>query len=232
MKIPVRWGKRKLGPMGVFVMVIAVAVMVSLVPAWASSGGSEHGTEGAVAHGGEGGAAHGGEGGGAHGGGHGAMSKPWNKKDTAKVLNFAVLAIGLFLLLRKPVSQALSGRIKGIKEELEDLENRKVQVEKQLADYNTKLAQLDKEAEGVVAEYIRQGEEAKARILKEAESAAEKLKEQAQKNIQNEFNQAKQRLQAEIVEKALAKAEQLIKDRISADDQDRLVDEYLEKVVA
>jgi F-type H+-transporting ATPase subunit b len=232
MKIPVLWEKRKLGPLGVFVVVIAVAVMVSMVPAWAASGGGEHGAEGAVAQGGEGGTAHGGEGGGAHGGGHGATSTPWGAKDTAKVLNFGVLAVGLFLLLRKPVSQALSDRIKGIKEELEDLEGRKVQVEKQLADYNTKLAQLDKEAEQVVAEYVRQGEEAKARILKEAESAAEKLKDQAQKNIQNEFNQAKQSLQAEIVEKALAKAEELIKDRISAEDQDRLVDEYLEKVVA
>ena len=232
MKIPVHWEKRKLGPLGVFVMVIAVAVMVSMVPAWASSSGSEHGAEPAMAQGGEGGAAHGGEGGDAHGGGHGAASKPWGEKDTAKVLNFAVLAVGLFLLLRKPVSQALDGRIKGIKEELKDLESRKVQVEKQLAEYNSKLAQLDKEAEQVVAEYIRQGEEAKARILKEAESAAEKLKEQAQKNIHNEFNQAKQSLQAEIVEKALAKAEALIKDRISAEDQERLVDEYLEKVVA
>jgi F-type H+-transporting ATPase subunit b len=232
MKIPVHWGKRKPGPMGVLVMVIAVVMLVSLVPAWASSGGGEHGTEAAVAEGGEGGAAHGEEAGGEHGGGHGAMSKPWQVTDTAKTLNFTVLAVGLFLLLRKPVSQALSDRIKGIKEELEDLESRKVQVEKQLADYNTKLAQLDKEAEQVVAEYVRQGEDAKARILKEAESAAEKLQEQAQKNIQNEFNQAKQSLQAEIVEKALAKAEELIKDRISAEDQDRLVDEYLEKVVA
>jgi F-type H+-transporting ATPase subunit b len=224
MKIAVRLGKPKLGPMGVLVMAIAVVMLISLVPAWATSGGDEHGAESV--------AAHGGEGGGEHGGGHGAMSKPWQVTDTAKTLNFAVLAVGLFLLLRKPVSQALSDRIKGIKEELEDLESRKAQVEKQLADYKTKLAQLDKEAEQVVAEYIRQGEEAKARILTEAESAADKLKEQAQKNIQNEFNQAKQSLQAEIVEKALAKAEQLIKDRISAEDQDRLVDEYLEKVVA
>ena len=227
MKIPVRWERCNLGSLGVFVMVIAVAMLVIQVPAWASSGTGEHSVESSGAHGGEGG-----EGGGAHGGEHGAMSKPWQETDTAKVLNFSVLAIGLFLLLRKPVSQALSDRIKGIKEELEDLESRKVEVEKQLADYNTKLAELDKEAEQVVSEYIRQGEEAKSRILKEAESAAEKLKEQAQKNIQNEFNQAKHSLQAEIVEKALAKAEELIKDRISAEDQDRLVDEYLEKVVA
>ena len=84
----------------------------------------------------------------------------------------------------------------------------------------------------VIAEYVRQGEEAKARILKEAESAADKLEEQAKKNIENEFKQAKETLQAEIVEKALVKAEQAVKEQISADDQERLVDEYLAKVVA
>jgi F-type H+-transporting ATPase subunit b len=191
--------------------VIAVILLAVLVPAWGSSGGDGHG----------GGEEHG-----------DSASKPWQVTDTAKVLNFALLAIGLFFVLRKPVSQALSDRIKGIKEELEDLESRKTQVEKQLAEYRSKLATLDKEAEQVVAEYIRQGEEAKARILKEAELAADKLKEQAQKNIQHEFDQAKQSLQAEIVEKALATAEKLIKEKISSEDQNRLVDEYLEKVVA
>ncbi|MGD8835574.1 MAG: ATP synthase F0 subunit B, partial [Desulfobacteraceae bacterium] len=109
---------------------------------------------------------------------------------------------------------------------------RKAEVEKQLHQYNTKLATLDKEAEQVIAEYIRQGEEAKARILKEAESAADKLEEQAKKNIENEFKQAKEELQAEIVEKALVRAEQAVKEKISAQDQERLVDEYLAKVVA
>ena len=212
MKIPGRCGKRELRSMCAMLMVVAAVMLAGMIPAcWASDGG---------AHGGE------------AGGEHGAVSKPWQVTDTAKVLNFAVLAIGLFLVLRKPVSQALNNRIKGIKEELEDLENRKAQVEKQLADYNAKLATLDNEAEKVVAEYIRQGEEARARILKEAETAADKLKEQAQKNIQHEFAQAKQTLQAEIVERALARAEGIIKEKISAEDQDRLVDEYLEKVVA
>ncbi len=160
------------------------------------------------------------------------LPRHWLKTDTAKVFNFVVLAVGLFFLLRKPVSQALNDRIKGIKDELEDLEGRKAAVEKQLAEYSTKLASLDKEAEQVIAEYVRQGEEAKSRILKEAEASAEKLKEQAQKNIDHEFQQAKKQLQTEIVEKALAKAEQIIKEKVTADDQDRLVDEYLEKVVA
>lgn len=166
------------------------------------------------------------------GDGHGAEPKGWVKTDTYRVMNFTVLVVALFIVLRKPVSQALSGRIQGIKDQLEDLEAKKKAAEKSLSDYNEKLASLDKEAEQIVAEYTRQGEEAKARILKEAESMSEKLKDQARKNIEHEFEQAKAKLQAEIVEKALEKAEQVIVAKITAKDQDKLVDEYLDKVVA
>jgi F-type H+-transporting ATPase subunit b len=44
--------------------------------------------------------------------------------------------------------------------------------------------------------------------------------------------QAKAELKAEIVAKALAKAETIIKEEINSEDQEKLVDEYLEKVVA
>jgi len=165
-------------------------------------------------------------------GGGGQESKGWVATDTYKVMNFAVLAIGLFLLLRKPISQALNGRIKGIKEQLSELEEKKEAAEEKLAEYNEKFLKLDKEAEQIVAEYIKQGNEAKARILKEAESAAVKLEEQAKKNIENEFKKAKSKLQEDILEEALVKAEEIIKSKIDTKDQDRLVDEYLEKVVA
>ena len=86
MKIPGLCGKRlKRGSMAVLVMIATLMVLMTIAPAWASTGGGEH--EG--------------------GGEHAAASKPWQVTDTAKVLNFAVLAIGLFLVLRKPVSQAL-----------------------------------------------------------------------------------------------------------------------------
>jgi F-type H+-transporting ATPase subunit b len=166
-------------------------------------------------------------------GGHGeAAPKGWVATDTYRVMNFAVLFIGLFLVLKKPVSQALGGRIQGIKEQLEELEEKKKIAEAKLAEYDAKMAELDKEAESLLAEYVKQGEDAKAKILKEAETAAEKLKEQASKNIEYEFQQAKADLKAEIAEKALAKAEAIIKEQINSDDQEKLVDEYLEKVVA
>lgn len=156
----------------------------------------------------------------------------WQATDTYKVMNFDVLAIGHFFMLKKPVAQALNARIDGIKEQLWELEAQKKAAEDELAKYNEKLATLEGEAETIVAEYIRQGEEAKTRILAEAEKTAEKLEEQAKKNIEHEFQRAKDDIQTEIIDKALLKAEEIIKSKISDDDQNSLVDEYLDKVVA
>ena len=156
----------------------------------------------------------------------------WLATDTYKLMNFTVLLVALVYLLRKPISQALNARIDGIREQLDELESRKNTAEQELATYADKLAALEAEAQQIVDDYVKQGEAAKARILEEAEATAEKLEEQAKKNIAHEFKLARAQLQEEIVDKAMAKAEAMIKESVSADDQNKLVEEYLEKVVA
>lgn len=152
--------------------------------------------------------------------------------DGFRIMNFVVLAAVLFFLLRKPIPRALNNRIRGIEDQLKDLEAQRGEAEKRLADCNQKLKELGKEAERIVADYIRQGQEAKARILKEAESAAEKIRLQTRRNIEHEFEQTKAQLQREIFEKALSQAEQLLKQNVTAQDQNKLIEEYLQKVVA
>ena len=224
-----RWG------LALLMVGLAMLLVFSVGPAMGASSGGQ-GDDAAASHGDaqdHGDAeAHGSDA--AHGDAHGdaaAHGPGWVKTDTYRVLHFIVLFGGLFFLLRKPVTNALGARVKGIEEQLNDLESQKAAAEKQLADYNQKFAQLEKEAEGIMAEYVRQGEEAKARILKEAEDAADKLKIQAQKTIESEFQNARDELRNEVLDQALAKAEEIIKSQISAEDQEKLVDEYLAKVV-
>jgi len=167
---------------------------------------------------------------GASGGEHGP--KGWVATDTYRVMNFSVLFLGLFFLLRKPIAQFFGARIKGIKDQLSELETKKKDARQKLEEYTAKLAQLDQEGKKIVDDYIRQGNEARERILKEEESVADKLKEQALRNIDYEINQAKLRRQVEVLGKAIVKAEEIIKNEITIEDHDRLVDEYLKKVVA
>ncbi len=148
-----------------------------------------------------------------------------------RTMNFVVLAGGLIFLLRKPLAQALEARRQGIRDQLDDLEKQKADAEKQLFEYKAKLARLDKEIEKIVAEYVKDGEAVKAKIIEEAKVAAEKLQAQAKKNIEHEFQKARQALKAEMSEQAVSMAEALIRKNIDDEDQERILDEYLTKVV-
>ncbi|VFQ43390.1 F0F1 ATP synthase subunit B [Desulfoluna butyratoxydans] len=165
------------------------------------------------------------------GGGHAAEAKHWLTTDTARVLNFVVLMGFLFFVLRKPVSSALSGRIGSIRDELDTLEQKKADAEKTLAEYETRIATLESEVEVILGQYREQGEAARTRIMEEAKLHAAKLEEQAKRNIDHEFKAARTDLKAEIMALALEKAESLIQEKINTDDQEKLVDDYLNKVV-
>ena len=168
-------------------------------------------------------------GGDAHGGGH---SNNWLTVDTWKVVNFGILAGIGFYLARKPVAEFFSSRKKNIEDEINDLEQKKADAQKQLAEYQTKFKNLDQESKKIVETYIQQGEEARIRIIAAAEAQAEKLEDMAKHTIEQEFKSAKVKLQFEIAQKAMEKAEEVIKTSISSDDQEKLVDQYLKKVVA
>ncbi len=162
----------------------------------------------------------------------GAVHNAWLEIDTWKVLNFGILAIAGFFIAKKPVVEFFSSRKKEIADELNNLEQQKADAEKMLAEYQAKFKNLDQESKQIVEDYIKQGEEAKVRILAEAAAQADKLEDMAKRTIEQEFKAAKAALQQEIVELAMEKAEAVIKESISSEDQDNLVDQYLKKVVA
>ncbi len=164
----------------------------------------------------------------ASGGEHGSH---WQKTDTYRILNFLVLAAIVFFLVRKPAAQFLGDRIKSIQEQIRELEQKKIEAENKLAEYSQRLADLSSESDRIIEDYRRQGEAIRDNILKEASSAAAKLETQAKKNIEYEFKKVRMELEAEIMEKAISRAEDILAKNITDKDEERLVGEYLDKVV-
>lgn len=164
--------------------------------------------------------------------GDGGVHNAWTSSDTWKVLNFGLLLAGAIFIIKKFVPALLNSRSQGIADEIQELTSKKEEAEKKLAEYQAKFKNLDQESKQIVEDYIKQGEEAKARILEEAKAQADKLEETAKRNIAQEIKSAKAALQQEIVELAMNKAEEVVKASITSKDQNKLVDEYLKKVVA
>lgn len=165
--------------------------------------------------------------GGAHDGGHAL-----NWFDFAlRTGNFAILAFILYKLLNKPISNFLVSRREDIQKLLADLEARKREAEEVSAQYRSRLAALDVETKKIVDELMAEGESEKSKILAAAEKQAEYIRQQAQMAAQQEVKAARDKLQEEIAELSIAAAEEILRKKIKADDQDRLVKDFMTRVV-
>ena len=147
-----------------------------------------------------------------------------------RTTNFVALAFILVFFLKKPFADGLSARREGIKDQLEALESRKAEAELMYQEAAAKLARLDEEVEGIIAEAVKQGEAEKEKIIADAERNAGDIQRQAEMAGAHELALAKTRLKAESAEQAVLLAEELVKKNIQPADQSRLVELSLEKV--
>jgi F-type H+-transporting ATPase subunit b len=147
-----------------------------------------------------------------------------------RIMNFSVLIVVLVVLARKPLKKGLSDRVQGIKDELADLESRKAKAQAELAEVEKRLKDAEGDRETIVAEFRAQGEKERAKIIAAAEDSAIRIKVQAQFTIDQETAVAKAELRKEVAQLSASLAEDLLKQKITAEDQTRLVDEYLAKV--
>jgi F-type H+-transporting ATPase subunit b len=148
-----------------------------------------------------------------------------------RVFNFTVFAAIMLKLTVKPIKQFFASRKEEIATTLDSLEKQKMAAQKALKAAKAELAAVEAQREGIIEQFIAEGEAEKEKILKKAEMAAERIKEMAQLTIDAEVRKSAEALKREIVEAAVQLGEQLLKDNIMPDDQQRLVDDYVTKVV-
>ena len=147
-------------------------------------------------------------------------------------MNFAALAFILVYFLGKPITSGLSGRKQGIKEELEDLQDKRDGAERSYKEFEVRLAGMEKEMDVIVEKALVLAETEKVRILKEAQEAAEDIKRQAEATVQAGLAAAKRELRDEVAEQAAAMAEELLVKNLTVEDQVAITEQYLERVGA
>lgn len=148
-----------------------------------------------------------------------------------RVIDFAALVALLVWALKKAnVSGALADRRAKLEKALKEAEEARAAAEKKFAEYNEKLEKANSEVDAIYAAIRSEGEQEKARIIAEAKAAAAKIQEQAALAANQEVLKAKAELRDEAARLAVQAAEQMLKDSITKEDQDRLVKDYLGKV--
>ncbi len=147
-----------------------------------------------------------------------------------KGINFVVLVVAVIIIWKKFLKGALENRAKDIQALIAEAEVKRKEAEAKLAEYKQKesgFAALIAEAE---ARIKKDAELEKEKIKAEAAVMVEKLREQARTTAEYEIERARVALKREAALLAMEMAKTIIDKEIRADDQDRLVKTYIDKL--
>jgi F-type H+-transporting ATPase subunit b len=148
-----------------------------------------------------------------------------------RFINFALLVIILFIVIKKsPLKGFFAARGEEIRQKLEDLKKEKEEAENRYLEMEKQLKEFEAKRNDIIDRYKKEGLVEKDKIIEEAKERVKQILEQSELTIQQEMESAKQRLKGEIVELAAKKTREILMKEMDERDHDQLIHEFIEKV--
>jgi len=159
------------------------------------------------------------------GGGEGEGNRFW-----FELGNLALLVGFIVYAARKPVLAYLSDRRSQIQGDLESAEKQLISSEARLQEWTERSEGVDEEM-AEIRRAARAGAETEAVSLQQdAEATATRIRGSAGEAVASELRRARHGLRRETADHAIERAAQLLRDQVTDDDQDRLVDEFVSRL--
>lgn len=150
----------------------------------------------------------------------------------ASLMNFGLLAFVLYRFGKKPIGEALQKRRQTIMGDIENATRLREEAEARLEEYEDRFEHIEETLGQLKAEYATQAELEKKHILAEAEERRVRMRRDAEFRIEQELKGARVALLEEAVLGAVTAAEEIIRQRATTQDQERLAQDYLTAVPA
>lgn len=147
-----------------------------------------------------------------------------------KFLNFAVLVGILIKFGGKPLKDYLQNRRNTIKAKVEEASRMLQEAELLKTQYESKLSQLDDEMEVFKEAVIEEAQKEKQKIIDEATEFASRIREQARIAYEQEMKDTMSTIKEEIAQLTMERAEKLIAERLTKEDNNRMVGDFIEKL--
>lgn len=142
-------------------------------------------------------------------------------------INFAALLFLLEKLLFRKLRANTAKRHDDIKAELARATKARTEAEAVMREYRQRMEKLDDEAAELEAEAKRKAESDREQIIEAAQREAERIRAAAVAAAEREAESKRREIENEIVDRAVARAEAVLRDRLTPADQHRMVDDYV-----
>jgi F-type H+-transporting ATPase subunit b len=128
------------------------------------------------------------------------------------------------------IQEALDKRAKLIAESIEAAERSKKESEELTAEYRARLKEAREQADDIVARARKAADTAKSEAANEGKEKREELLAAARRDIEAETRRSLDRIRKEVADLTVLATEKVTRKTLTAEDQQRLVDEALGEV--
>jgi F-type H+-transporting ATPase subunit b len=144
--------------------------------------------------------------------------------------NFLIFAYIIKRFALPVVRDFLRSRRAEILTSIESAAESKKQAAAVVTGYQAKLAGIQREVDAIQAELRADGEREKSKLIAEAESLAAKIKDDAVFLADQEVKTARQKIRYDMAIQAESSARELLGRHLSAGDQDRLAEDFIQSI--
>ncbi len=142
-----------------------------------------------------------------------------------------LLFIGaLVYFVRKPLKSAMTERSAAIRRAADEAKERRVKADQMAGEIQARLAAIENEVKAIHQRAEAEGEKQKRDLIAAAEAEAAKILQAARNEVDNRLKHARHELTEYAGELAAQRAEQILREKITDDDQKRLFQDSLQQV--
>ncbi len=143
-------------------------------------------------------------------------------------LNFAIIAFVLVKFGRKPIKDFFANRRQEIDHQITKYEQQKEAAEEKIAEATQMLKNSIARFEKIKMRIVEDGEKKKQQIIEGARQESRILLEGTKQRIENQIVGARNLIRSELIESAIALAEKRLPEEITAADEQKLLDHFME----
>ncbi len=145
-------------------------------------------------------------------------------------INFIILVVGLYILLKKPVSEFFLARAAQIKQSIEKnrIEHNKILAENK--EIRTKLQSVDAEAVKMLNFFKDEANAEHKKIMEHAGEFSEKIVKDTQRIVQSEIQRANEELKNLTIQLTREMAQSIILKEMSSTDEETLTQNFISRL--
>jgi F-type H+-transporting ATPase subunit b len=141
------------------------------------------------------------------------------------ILDFALLIGLIAYAIKGPLKEFLEKRRENVLREMEAAQKLRAEAEAKLREYEQRLAELDAERKKILDDFTAAAARDRDKLLAEAQKSADRIVRDAERRVEQESKRLYDLLEREVITASLVASEELVRARVNAATQQKLLDE-------